>query len=93
MCCSWRSSQCQFRAADKALSIPARCEALPRKTVGLDFSRPENQLTMPILKRSEIVCTRIDNKRLDYNERPHSSIGNKTPNEFMKSIGATPHPG
>ena len=26
------------------------------------------------------------------NERPHSSIGNKTPAEFMKSIGATCHP-
>lgn len=29
----------------------------------------------------------------EYNtERPHSSIGNKTPIEFMKSIGATCHP-
>lgn len=26
------------------------------------------------------------------NERPHSSIGHKTPVEFMKSIGATCHP-
>ena len=26
------------------------------------------------------------------NKRPHSSIGNKTPIEFMKAIGATCHP-
>src|SRR5690606_24530340 len=26
------------------------------------------------------------------NERPHTSVGNKSPVEFMKSIGATCHP-
>jgi len=34
----------------------------------------------------EMICR-------EYNdERPHSSIGNKPPIEFMKSIGATCHP-
>ena len=31
--------------------------------------------------------------RHEYNtQRPHSSIGNKTPTEFMKSIGASSRP-
>lgn len=42
------------------------------------------------LQDAQVKC---EEYRQEYNnERPHSSIGQKTPIEFMKSIGATCHP-
>jgi putative transposase len=42
------------------------------------------------LADAQVKC---ETYRREYNnDRPHSSIGNKSPVEFMKSIGATCHP-
>ncbi|MFL5200640.1 MAG: integrase core domain-containing protein [Microvirga sp.] len=69
--------------------IPECCPASNRNTCP-DCAGIRNQNWFLSLADARLKCEAF---RHEYNcERPHSSIGHKTPVEFMKSIGAPSQP-